>query len=259
MIDEQGPVGRLPEDEAPTEIFGPIRTRERRTVKLTAVLAAAILIVLAVAGYEVATRLGHSSTPVASRPATVVASAPATTSAAATPSASPSVSPSAASPSAASPSASVTAPPQVLAPINAAPVGPDGAKGDDPAAADFVLRGGSATGWETDWYATPEFGGLQTGTGLLVDMGHPVTLASVRITLGSIPGADFELLAGNTAKMADMSRVAVQSDASGTVQLTLTNPAQARYLLVWFTKLPPDGAGHYMARIYRITVTGHSS
>jgi len=254
MIDEQGPVGRLPEDEAPTEIFGPIRTRERRTVKLTAALAAAILIVLAVAGYEVATRLGHSSTPVASRPAAVVTSAPATASAAATPSASPS-----ASPAAASPSASVTAPPQVLAAVSATAVGPDGAKGDDPAAAGFVLRGGSSTGWETDWYATPQFGDLQKGTGLLVDMGHPVTVASVRITLGSIPGADFEVLAGNTAKMADMSRLAAYSDASGTVQLTLTNPAQARYLLVWFTKLPPDNAGHYMARIYRITITGHSS
>ena len=98
MIDEQGPAGRLPEDEAPTEIFGPIRTRERRTVKLTATLAAAILIVLAVAGYEVATRLGHSSTPAASRPAVAVTSRPAATSvAAATQPPSPSASPSATS------------------------------------------------------------------------------------------------------------------------------------------------------------------
>jgi hypothetical protein len=54
-----------------------------------------------------------------------------------------------------------------------------------------------------------------------------------------------------------MSRLAVQSDASGTVQLTLTKPAQARYLLIWLTKLPPDGEGHYTAHIYRITVTGY--
>jgi hypothetical protein len=143
--------------------------------------------------------------------------------------------------------------------VSAAAVGPDGAKGDDPAAAGFVLRGGSSAGWETDWYATPEFGDLQKGTGLLVDMGRTVTLASVRITLGKIAGANFELLAGGTSKMADMSRLAVQSDAGGTVQLTFTNPAQARYLLIWFTKLPPDGAGHYMARIYHITINGHSS
>ena len=35
-----------------------------------------------------------------------------------------------------------------------------------------------------------------------------------------------------------------------------TSPAQARYLLIWFTKLPPDSAGTYQASIYDITVRG---
>jgi hypothetical protein len=256
MISEQGPTGHLPEDEAPTEIFGPIRTRERRTVKLTAVLAAAIVIVLVVAGYEVTARLGRSTTPAASRPVTVVARTPAaatpsaaTTTVAPTPSASPSASPSP------SPSPSVTAPARVLAPVSASAVGPDGAQGDDQVAARYVIGRGSSSGWQTDWYATAEFGGLQTGTGLLIDMGHSVTIGKVTLTLGSIPGTDFELLGGNTATTSHMSRLAAQSDASGTVQLTLTKPAQDRYLMIWLTKLPPDGEGHYMARIYHITVT----
>ncbi|HXL89821.1 MAG TPA: hypothetical protein VN969_12760 [Streptosporangiaceae bacterium] len=252
MISEQGPKGHLPEDEAPTEIFGPIRTRERRTVKLTAVLAAAILIVLVVAGYEVTTRLGRSVAP-AGRPVAVAAHTPAavvaSTPAAATPSASPSASPSP------SPSPSATPPARVLAPVSASAVGPDGASGDDPVAAGYVIGRGSSTGWETDWYTTAEFGGLQTGTGLIIDMGHSVTIGKVTLTLGGIPGTDFEVLAGNTSTMSHMSRLAAQSDASGTVELTLTKPAQARYLLVWLTKLPPDGEGHYMGRIYHITVT----
>jgi hypothetical protein len=251
MISEQGPTGHLPEDEAPTEIFGPIRTRERRTVKLTAAFAAAIVIVLVVAGFEVTARLGHSAAPAASHPVTVVARTPAaaTTSAAATPSASPSASPSP------SPSPSATVPAQVLAPVSASAVGPDGAKGDDPVAAGYVIGHGSSTGWETDWYATADFGDLQTGTGLIIDMGHSVTIGKVTLALGGVPGTDFELLAGNTTTMSHMSRLAARSDGSGTVQLTLTKPVQARYLMIWLTKLPPDGDGRYMARIYHITVT----
>jgi hypothetical protein len=38
--------------------------------------------------------------------------------------------------------------------------------------------------------------------------------------------------------------------------LSLTAPAHARYLLIWFTKLPPDSAGTYQASIYAITVRG---
>ena len=40
------------------------------------------------------------------------------------------------------------------------------------------------------------------------------------------------------------------------MDLTLTRPARARYLLIWFTKLPPDGAGTYQASVYQIAVRG---
>jgi hypothetical protein len=41
------------------------------------------------------------------------------------------------------------------------------------------------------------------------------------------------------------------------VQLRPGAPVHVRYLLIWFTKLPPDNAGHYQAGVYRITVQGH--
>jgi len=50
--------------------------------------------------------------------------------------------------------------------------------------------------------------------------------------------------------------VATSAGAGRTVQFSLTSPAHARYLLIWFTKLPPDNAGTYQASIYRITVRG---
>jgi hypothetical protein len=50
--------------------------------------------------------------------------------------------------------------------------------------------------------------------------------------------------------------VASASNTGGAVQFNLGTPAHVRYLLIWFTKLPPDNAGHYQAGVYRITVRG---
>jgi hypothetical protein len=44
------------------------------------------------------------------------------------------------------------------------------------------LRG---TVWHSDWYATPGFGNLDLGTGLIVDMGRPVMVTAVRVALGA--------------------------------------------------------------------------
>ena len=41
------------------------------------------------------------------------------------------------------------------------------------------------------------------------------------------------------------------------MQLQPGAPVHVRYVLIWFTKLPPDNAGTYRAGVYRITVQGH--
>ena len=54
-----------------------------------------------------------------------------------------------------------------------------------------------------------------------------------------------------------LTQVASASNAGGTVRLQPGSPAHVRYVLIWFTKLPPDNAGTYRASVYRITVQGH--
>ena len=39
-------------------------------------------------------------------------------------------------------------------------------------------------------------------------------------------------------------------------RLSLAAPVHARYLLIWFTTLPPDTSGTYQASLYGITVQG---
>ena len=146
-----------------------------------------------------------------------------------------------------------------LTPVSATAFGPGGiAQGDDPQGAPLALGGNPATPWRTDWYATAQFGNLQSGTGLLLDMGRPVMITTALITLGSIPGANIELRAGNVPALADLRTVATAANAGGMVQLRPAGPVHGRYLLIWFTLLPPDPAGTFQASVSGIRLEGRT-
>jgi transcriptional regulator with XRE-family HTH domain len=149
-------------------------------------------------------------------------------------------------------------PAHAMAMVSAAAFGPHGGMGtgDDPQNAHLAIDGARGTAWRTDWYTTPQFGNLYAGTGLVVDMGRPVTVTAVRVTLGPAAGATFQIRVGDQPSLAAMPPVARSAGPGGLVRLTLASPAQGRYVMVWFTKLPPDPAGTYRADIYGIAVKG---
>ena len=157
--------------------------------------------------------------------------------------------------------ASAPTPPAVkshsLAIARAVAFGPEGSSDGDnpPLAADAITRD-STQPWQTDWYISPHFATLKSGTGLLLVMNHTDTITSVRLELGSHRGADIQLRAGSTPLLRDMKVVARASDVGGTFRLTLRTPVTTRYLLIWFTLLPPNGTGRYQASVYRVLVDG---
>ena len=129
------------------------------------------------------------------------------------------------------------------------------ADGDNPGLVDRI-GGNTDQPWYSQWYTTPEFGNLRSGTGFLLDMGKTVTVRDVRLVLGSALGADVQVRVGNAADLADLATVATATDVGGNVQLTATVPAEGRYVLVWCTRLPPDGQGHFQISVYNATVDG---
>src|SRR5215469_9868635 len=120
----------------------------------------------------------------------------------------------------------------------------------------LAIDANPATAWHTDWYATARFGNLYPGTGLLVDMGRPAAITAARITLGQARGAGLQLRVGAAPTLADLPPVAHQANASGVVRFRLTTPAHGRYVLVWFTRLPPDPAGTFQAHVYNLRLEG---
>jgi cytoskeletal protein RodZ len=266
LIDEFDSTWRSAKEITAAEAFQPampLRKRERRRVRWTAFLAVLVLAVLGFAGYKFASGVGHSSrtTAAGSRPspaggntnppASALSTQPGavqgTSAQASASQSSPTVSPSTASPVAV----------QTLTAASVAAFGPAGlGDGDDQQRAALAIGGDRARPWISQWYATARFGALKRGTGLLLDMGRPVTVASVRLSLVN-SGADIQLRAGSKPVPAWLPAVARVSNAGGTVQLKPGAPVHVRYVLIWFTKLPPDNAGHYQAAVYRITVQGH--
>jgi transcriptional regulator with XRE-family HTH domain len=163
--------------------------------------------------------------------------------------------------SAPSPAPPTSAPAAVpLTPVNAAAFGPGGpGTGDDAQQASLAIDGNDSTAWRTDWYSTPTFGGLQHGTGLLLDMGKQVTVTSARILLGAAAGGRIQLRAGNTPTLADLRVVAQAHLPGGAVTVSVSSPVTARYLLIWFTRLPPDSSGTYQDSISNVSLSGTTS
>ncbi len=143
-----------------------------------------------------------------------------------------------------------------MVPASATAFGPHGT-GDDPQNAHLAIDGLRGTAWRTDWYTNAQFGNLYSGTGLLVDMGRPVTVTGIRVTLGAAAGGHFQIRVGDQPDLGALRPVAGSAGPGGIVRLGLSRPAHGRYVLVWFTKLPQDPAGTYQAAIYGIGVKGH--
>ncbi|HLX18846.1 MAG TPA: protein kinase [Gaiellaceae bacterium] len=115
---------------------------------------------------------------------------------------------------------------------------PAGAKDDHANTASAATDGNPSTDWYTQTYATPEFGNLTSGLGLVLDAGSARKLGTITVNTPT-PGFVAQIRAGNSAQgpfTADSSTQTVSS--STTFHL---NGANARYYLVWISRLPSGG------------------
>ena len=138
--------------------------------------------------------------------------------------------------------------------------------------AGYAIDQSPATSWQSQYYlGNPVFGGLKAGSGLIVDMGRKVRLKSVTVTLGSAPGADVSIMVGNhdtlaAATLLTFTTIATADGIGGRHTFQATRTARGRYVLIWFTKLPPVSSdqplsgqppsGKYEAEIFHITFRG---
>ncbi len=117
-------------------------------------------------------------------------------------------------------------------------------------------------GWATQQYiGSPYFGNLKKGSGLILDMGKPVKISSMTVQFANIPGAEAQIKIGNSdvrsaANLASMTNLSRAIPVAGSYTFTVHGSAAGRYIVIWFTRLPPVGGGKYMGQILGVTVQG---
>lgn len=245
----------LPEPYAP-EARHPLtrseryRRRHRRRVVLSTAMCLVVLVIFGGEAYHFA-HVGANNSENAAQAAFNRATAKPQPSKKPKPSAS-------ASHAAPSPSATPTVQTQTqtLNPVSATAYGPWGVTGDNPQDASQAIDGSSSTAWQSDWYSTANFGGLKTGTGLLIDFGKPVTIVSADLSLGT-PGAYVQVRGGDSSSPNVLKTIGGTKDAGDSTTIR-PQETPVRYLLVWFTGLPQASSGSYQASLYNISFQGHS-
>jgi serine/threonine-protein kinase len=118
---------------------------------------------------------------------------------------------------------------------------PQGTGGEHDPDASKATDGNPQTFWETEHYASPQFGGLKNGVGLVLDAGRSVALKSITVT-SDTPGYTAEIRAGGSAAGPFTADSSSQQVGSRTV-FTLDGHA-ARYYVVWITSLGTGNSAH---------------
>jgi serine/threonine protein kinase len=130
-----------------------------------------------------------------------------------------------------------------------------------------------ATAWSTSYYYNhSNFGGLKSGTGLLIDMGKSVKLSQVEVTFSSDGGpTTAAIYLGNdptdtkATGLSDFTLVSAAAAVSGDHKFPVNSQATGRYVLIWLTNLPklpktpagaPAGNTYYEGQIYNVVVRG---
>ena len=141
---------------------------------------------------------------------------------------------------------------------------PQSEDGDEnPGQVGRVVDGDVRTGWRTTTYfSQAALGGLKDGVGVVLDLGGPRELSSLRIRLAgeptdlsvyaSSPGADEPRTLKGLRKIATLD--AAGQDAS----VSLPTGFLTRYVVVWLTQLPEIEPDRFRGEIREITVEGRT-
>ena len=116
--------------------------------------------------------------------------------------------------------------------------------------------GKADTMWRSGWYASDKFGGLNVpGVGLILDLGQQTEVRQVAVTL---PVAqDVTVYLANRASVEGATVVGSSAGRTGTLVFDLpAGPvASGQLVIVFVTKLGPDGSGRFRAQVAEVAVS----
>ncbi len=139
------------------------------------------------------------------------------------------------------------------------PQGQDGEENPDQVA--NVLDGDPQTGWQTSTYFNrATLGGLKDGVGIVLDLGSPRDIESMRVAFAG-EGTDVTVYAATAASdlprsMKGLKRIASVQDAGTDLSVTFPDDTITRQVVVWLQRLPQVGDGEYRGEIREVSIRG---
>ncbi|MEV5237621.1 protein kinase family protein [Streptomyces cinnamoneus] len=137
------------------------------------------------------------------------------------------------------------------------PLGDGSEKADGYHGIRYAYDGNPSTYWSTDYYTSAGFGELKAGVGLILDLGKVQPVGKVEVGFLNDTSAQLMAAPADAATM-PMTLSAYSKVAAGrgkVLGLKPDKPTQARYVLVWLTKLSVTESGEFRGRISEIKVT----
>ncbi|MDA8438218.1 MAG: serine/threonine protein kinase [Propionibacterium sp.] len=124
-----------------------------------------------------------------------------------------------------------------------------------------AIDGNPSTAWQTlTYFNNPRLGGLKPGVGIVIDLGKPEAIGSVKLILQGKPTGVQILVPKGTVTQAPMSSVkdwtvVAQNPAAGTeVSLSPTSAVTSQWVLVYLTSLPKIATARYRGGIAEVSV-----
>jgi hypothetical protein len=141
----------------------------------------------------------------------------------------------------------------LIAILSATGFDPQGDQRENNSQAAKVYDGDPATTWSSELYATPQFGNLKKGVGLLLDLGQPTSVRTATIDLANGP-LDVAFYAATSPSIQGAAVIGTAGAASGRIQFKASTVIpESRYVIVWFTSLAPLG-GQFGASVSEIAL-----
>ena len=125
---------------------------------------------------------------------------------------------------------------------------PEGDQEENPATVGYVADGDPSTAWKSDRY-NDNFPKFKSGVGVYLDLGKARKVRGVKVAATAGYAAQIFVADRPSPDLAGWGK---PRSAGGTGTFTVGGP-QGRYVLVWFTSLPPTEGG-YKVEVSEITV-----
>ncbi|MFD4249776.1 protein kinase family protein [Amycolatopsis thermoflava] len=128
---------------------------------------------------------------------------------------------------------------------------PDG-NGDNTSRARNTVDGDPTTIWRTDQYRQ-QFPAIKEGVGLLASFDKPINLAKITVAADS-PGTSIEVRLSDSRnpELADTRVIGTATLNGQTTDITLPQPQQTQYVIIWITQLSDTDKG-YQSQIGELT------